>query len=153
MRARWAPVRRSHVFLDKSESGSPGALASLETGIIRRDRSCRIFRRGSSLLGSLEEFCERYLEARMLRTCELPELIVSSSCYVLIELAGWPRQLGSSTGEVPAYLVERHFERLSQREAWLEKGLEHSCAVRVGLVIPALSFEASCSSGTFAAAV
>ena len=51
----------------------------------------------------------------MFRTYDPPELILPISYGDLGELAGWPRQLRSSTGEVAAYLVERRWALLSVR--------------------------------------
>ena len=71
----------------------------------------------------------------MFRTYEPPELILPISYGDLG---------GAGRVAPPAQEVDR---------GGLTEGLEHPCAVRVGLVIPALSFVACCSSGTFAAAI
>ena len=119
---------------DRFRSSSPGTEALFLAGVILRDNSWRISRSASP--------CLRELIVSISGHCE----IVNVHCEIVHwgiwdELAGWPRQLGSSTREVAAYLVERHFECLSQREAWVDYsrfgGPERPRAARVGLVLPA----------------
>ena len=104
------------------------ALYHLEAGVIIRDNSWRIPRSASSRIRELISLSNVH--------CEIVHWVMLQG-----ELAGWPRQLRSSTGEVAAYLVERRFARLSQREAWVDHsrfgGLERPRVARVGLVLPA----------------
>ena len=58
--ARWTPVRRSRFSVDGGRVATPGSATLLQTGIIRRDRTCRIFRSASSRSGSVREPVERY---------------------------------------------------------------------------------------------
>ena len=99
VRARRTPVRRSRFSVDGGRVATPGSAPLLQTGTIRGDRTCRIFRSASSRSGSLGKPVERYFEASMFRTYEPPELILPIS-YGEGELARWPRQLRSLTGEV-----------------------------------------------------
>ena len=87
VRARRTPVRRSRFSVDGGRVATPGSAPLLQAGTIRGDRTCRIFRSASSRSGSLGKPVERYLEARMLRTYEPPELILPIS-YGEGELAG-----------------------------------------------------------------
>ena len=99
--ARWTPVRRSRFSVDGGRVATPGSAPLLQAGTIRGDRTCRIFRSASSRSGSVRKPVERYSEASMFRTYEPPELILPISYgEIWCELAGWPRQLRSLTGEV-----------------------------------------------------
>ena len=144
VRARRTPVRRSRFSVDGGRVATPGSAPLLQTGTIRGDRTCRIFRSASSRSGSLGKPVERYLEARMFRTYGSPELILPISSE---------RRLCDTAGRMHCEIVHWVFGRLSQREAWVAKGREHPPAVRVGLVIPALSFVISFGNGTNAEAV
>ena len=71
----------------------------------------------------------------------------------MISYGASERRLCDTAGRMHCEIVHRVFGRLSQREAWVAKGLEHPRAVRVGLVIPALPFVVSFGNGTCAEAV
>ena len=133
---------------DGFRSSSPGTEVLFLAGVILTDNSWRISRSAIPCLRELIVLISGHCEIANVH-CEIVHRGMFQS-----ELAGWPRQLGSSTGEVAAYLVERCFDRLSQREAWVDHsrfgGLERPRAARVGLVLPAPLLP-NCDCGTPAA--
>ena len=120
---------------DRIRASSPGTEHRILAGVILPDNSWRISRSAIP--------CLRELIVSISGHCEIVNVHCEIVHWVMFqgELAGWPRQLRSSTGEEAAYLVERCFDRLSQREAWVDHsrfgGLERPRVARVGLVLPA----------------
>ena len=99
MRSCRTPRRRSRFSVDGGKVGTPGSPIFLPAGSIPRDDSRRILSDASSRIRELISFQNVHCEI----VHWLGSDLVTGICE---ELAGWPRQLGSSTGEVAAYPVE-----------------------------------------------